>query len=209
MSGPSGGAAAARRPPPRAGGPFGGPSLPAEKPRNLKASFRRLLGTLTPEAPRIGLVIALAILSVTCAVVGPKILGNATDILFDGVVGQQIPPGADPAAGGRRPERRGSDAAGRPAGQPRCHAGRRRRLHRASQHASVRRRDLRAELALRVGAGLHHGGRVATDGVSDASGCRSEARSTAVALFDSHPRGDMLSRVTDDIDNIANSLSRR
>ena len=84
MSGP-GGAGAARRPPPRGmgGGPFGGPGLPAEKPKNLKASFGRLVGQLRPEAPRIILVIALAILSVTCAVVGPKILGNATDIIFD------------------------------------------------------------------------------------------------------------------------------
>ena len=32
-------------------------------------------------------------MSVTFAVVGPKILGNATDILFDGVVSQQIPAG--------------------------------------------------------------------------------------------------------------------
>ena len=95
MSGPSGGGAgaAARRPPPRMGGPFGGPGLPAEKPKNLKGSFLRLAGTLRPEAPRIALVIALAILSVTCAVVGPKILGNATDIIFDGVVSQQIPAG--------------------------------------------------------------------------------------------------------------------
>src|SRR6476619_699388 len=95
MSGPSGGGAgaAARRPPPRMGGPFGGPGLPAEKPKNLKGSFLRLTGTLRPEAPRIGLVIALAILSVTCAVVGPKILGNATDIIFDGVVSEQIPAG--------------------------------------------------------------------------------------------------------------------
>ena len=94
MSGPAG-AGAARRPPPRGmgGGPFGGPGLPAEKPKNLKASFRRLVGTLRPEAPRITLVIALAILSVTCAVIGPKILGNATDIIFDGVVSQQIPAG--------------------------------------------------------------------------------------------------------------------
>ena len=58
-----------------------------------RRSFARLAGTLRPEAPRILLVIALAILSVTCAVVGPKILGNATDILFDGVVSQQIPAG--------------------------------------------------------------------------------------------------------------------
>ena len=95
MSGPAG-AGGARRPPPRGfggGGPFGGAGLPPEKPKNFKGSFRRLAGTLRPEAPRIVLVVLLAILSVTCAVAGPKILGTATDIIFDGVVGQQIPEG--------------------------------------------------------------------------------------------------------------------
>ena len=31
--------------------------------------------------------------SVGFLVTGPKILGNATNILFDGVVGKQLPPG--------------------------------------------------------------------------------------------------------------------
>ena len=75
--------AAGRRPPPRPmGGPFGGVGLPAEKPKDFKGTFRRLLTTLRPELPKILLVVAFAIVSVTFAVVGPKILGNATDILF-------------------------------------------------------------------------------------------------------------------------------
>ena len=109
--------APARRPPPRGfggGGPFGGPGLPPEKPKDFRGTFGRLVGTLRPGAPRILIVIAFAIVSVTCAVVGPKILGNATDILFDGVVSQQIPAGPDPAAGGRRAARRRPDAAGEP-----------------------------------------------------------------------------------------------
>src|SRR5947207_1414842 len=86
--------AAGRRPPPRPmGGPFGGVGLPAEKPKNFRGTFGRLLRTLRPELGRILIVVMFAIVSVSFAVVGPKILGNATDILFDGVVSQQIPAG--------------------------------------------------------------------------------------------------------------------
>ncbi len=208
MSGPSGGAAAARRPPPRAGGPFGGPSLPAEKPKNLKASFRRLLGTLSPEAPRIGLVIALAILSVTCSVVGPKILGNATDILFDGVVSKQIPKGLT--------QQQAVDAL-RASGQ--------------DQQA-----DLLASLNVVPGAGVDFtalrntllfvaviyvlsslfawGQSYIMAGVTQRTVYRmrrdvdAKLSKLPLSYFDSHPRGDTLSRVTNDIDNIANSLQQ-
>ena len=118
--------AAGRRPPPRPmGGPFGGVGLPAEKPKDFKGTFRRLVKTLSPELPRILLVVAFAIVSVTFAVVGPKILGNATDIIFNGVVGQQIPAGADQGAGGRRAQRGRPDAAGADAREHERHARRR------------------------------------------------------------------------------------
>ena len=42
---------------------------------------------------RIAVVILLAVVSVAFMVMGPKILGNATNILFDGVVSSQIPAG--------------------------------------------------------------------------------------------------------------------
>jgi ATP-binding cassette subfamily B protein len=74
-------------------GPMAFMAMPAGKPRTFRASFRRLLGELRPDRWRIVLVIVLAVVSVTFAIVGPKLLGEATNILFDGVVGQQLPAG--------------------------------------------------------------------------------------------------------------------
>ncbi len=100
MSGPrpggmAGGAPADR---PRRGGPmgppggghmgFGGP--PAAKSKDFRGSFGRLLRELRPEVARVAVVMALAIVSVVLAVIGPKILGTATDILFTGAVGNQL-----------------------------------------------------------------------------------------------------------------------
>ena len=42
---------------------------------------------------RIALVIVFAVISVTLSVLGPKVLGEATNIIFDGVIGSQIPAG--------------------------------------------------------------------------------------------------------------------
>ena len=78
---------------------MGGMNLPAPKPKSFKASFRRLLGELRPEGPKILVVLVLAVGSVLFAILGPKILGEATNVIFAGVVGQQIP------AGGRRSTR--------------------------------------------------------------------------------------------------------
>ena len=36
------------------------------------------------------LIVVLAIASVVLAVIGPKLLGNATNIIFDGVIGTQL-----------------------------------------------------------------------------------------------------------------------
>jgi len=211
MSGPAGAGAGARRPPPRGfggGGPFGGAGLPPEKPKDFKGSFRRLAGTLRPEAGRIVVVILLAVLSVACAVAGPKILGTATDIIFDGVVSQQIPPGLT--------QEQAVDAL-RAAGQ--------------TQQA-----DLLASLTVTPGAGLDFaalgqvlllvavvyiassvfafGQSFIMAGVSQRTVYRMrrdvDAKLSRLPLryYDSHPRGDTLSRVTNDIDNIANSLQQ-
>ena len=77
-----------------------GMGMPAEKPKNFRGSFRRLLGRLRPEraADRRSSFV-LAIVSVTFAVIGPKILGNATNIIFDGVDRQAAPGRRDPGAG--------------------------------------------------------------------------------------------------------------
>ena len=85
-------------PPPGRGpgghGPFGGGmGMPAEKSLNFGPSAKRLLRRMNPE--RIGLVfvILLGVLSVVFAVLGPKLLGNATNIIFDGMISKQLPAG--------------------------------------------------------------------------------------------------------------------
>jgi ATP-binding cassette subfamily B protein len=67
--------------------------MPAEKSLNFKASVRRLFGMMRPERAVIGVVIFLGVSSVTLSVIGPKLLGVATDIIFTGVIGKQLPPG--------------------------------------------------------------------------------------------------------------------
>ncbi len=67
--------------------------VPIEKPKDFRASFVRLLGRLRPEASRVGIVIALAVVSVSTSVLGPRILGNATNIIFEGFIGKHLQSG--------------------------------------------------------------------------------------------------------------------
>ena len=65
-------------------GPFGGPTLPVEKAANFKGSLKRLAGLLGPEKWLVYAVIALGTCSVALAVTGPKVLGSATTIIYEG-----------------------------------------------------------------------------------------------------------------------------
>ena len=70
----------------------GGPGLgaPVEKPLDFKASLRRFLGYLRPQRTRVVVALVLGVASVALSVVGPKIMGKATDIIFEGVVGKAL-----------------------------------------------------------------------------------------------------------------------
>ncbi|MCH9830933.1 MAG: ABC transporter ATP-binding protein, partial [Actinomycetia bacterium] len=78
----------------RPGGPMGAPmGSSTEKAQNFKASLRRFGQRLRPERVVITSVILLATSSVFLAVLGPKLLGNATNIVFDGFISSQFPVG--------------------------------------------------------------------------------------------------------------------
>jgi ATP-binding cassette subfamily B multidrug efflux pump len=83
--------------PPRGGGPFGGMNIPAEKAMNFSQSAKRLIGTLRPERVRLALVLVLAVISVTFSVIGPRLLGEGTNLIFSGVVSKTLPTGATQA----------------------------------------------------------------------------------------------------------------
>jgi len=78
------------------GGRGGGPpwmnmGLPAEKSMNFAPSAKRLLSRLRPDRWSVLLVLVLAVSSVTFTVLGPKLLGHATDLIFAGVLGKHLP----------------------------------------------------------------------------------------------------------------------
>jgi ATP-binding cassette subfamily B protein len=162
------------RPPQRRhGGPFGmGP--PAEKAKDFKGSARRLAGLLGPEKVWVGLVILLGSISVACSVTGPKILGNATTVIFEGFL---------------------------------------------SPNHSIDFSKLHSILfwviGIYVGAALLGWAQglilnAATQRTVYKLRSRVEDKIHVLPLryFDDHPRGDLLSRVTNDIDNISMTLQQ-
>jgi ATP-binding cassette subfamily B protein len=85
-------------PPHRPGGMFGrggpgGAGAPVEKALSFKASGKRLLRRLAPERLRVLAVLVFGVASVGLGVVVPKIMGHATDIIFSGFVGSRMPGG--------------------------------------------------------------------------------------------------------------------
>jgi len=82
---------------PGGGGPFGGMGMPAQKSLNFGPSARRLLGRLRPERLPLVAVTLLAVISVAFAVLGPKLLGNAVNLVFAGALSLQFPAGTTQA----------------------------------------------------------------------------------------------------------------
>jgi ATP-binding cassette subfamily B multidrug efflux pump len=66
-------------------GRFGALGMPAEKTANFRQSLKRLLAMLRRERLGFGAVVFLALASVSLSVIGPKILGRATDVIFTGL----------------------------------------------------------------------------------------------------------------------------
>ncbi|WP_033038233.1 ABC transporter ATP-binding protein [Streptomyces monomycini] len=66
---------------------------PTEKVMDFKGSSLRLLRQMKPERAVIWVALALGLLSVALSVVAPKVLGHATDLIMAGVVGRQLPGG--------------------------------------------------------------------------------------------------------------------
>jgi len=70
------------------GGPGGGHGMMAgvEKPKNFKATLRKLIKELSQYKVRIIIVFIFAALSAFLMILGPKILGNITTELFEGLM---------------------------------------------------------------------------------------------------------------------------
>ena len=213
VPGPDGpGGSGPRRP---MGGPGGGPGFmgglttPAAKSKNFKASFRRLLGELRPEGSKVLVVLALAVGSVFFAILGPKILGAATNLIFAGAVGNQLPPEATiqqlvdqlNAAGQTNQAQLLANLAGVVPGQ-------------GIDFAALAQILLLAAFVYIVSSVFAWAQSYIMAGVTQRTVYRLRQRvdeklgRLPLSYFDGQSRGDILSRVTNDIDNISQSLQQ-
>lgn len=71
---------------PRHPGGHPGQMMPAEKAKDFKGSLKRLLGYLRPRRMTLAVIFLMAILSTVFSIVSPKILGKATTKLFEGIM---------------------------------------------------------------------------------------------------------------------------
>jgi len=204
-------------PPPRPRGPQGpgpgGPGghalvTPTAKAKDLRGSLRRLAVQLRPEQVLLILVVLLAVVSVAFAVVGPRILGHATNIIFEGVVSKQIPAGVTKAQAiaGLRAKGQGrvadmiSGMTLNPGHGIDFNALGRTLLLLVGVYAlSALFAWLQAYLMAGVAQRTIYRLRRAAD---------EKLARLPLRYFDDHPRGDVLSRMTNDIDNISQSLQQ-
>ncbi len=71
---------------PMGGGPGMAMGMPVQKAKNFKATLSRLLGYLKPYKVQLLAVLITAVLSTVFAIVSPKMMGNATTLLFEGMM---------------------------------------------------------------------------------------------------------------------------
>ncbi len=199
----------------RRGGPMGhGPMGGAgEKAVNFGPSMKRLIGHLRPQRVAVAIVIVVAAIGVTFNVLGPKVLGHATDVIFTGVVGKmlvgKVPPGATIQQ---------VIAAMRAAGQDKL-ADMLSSMPDVVIGQGIDFDKLFYWLALAIGLYVIGALLMWLNGWILASVVQKTVyemrREVAAKLerlplsyFDGQPRGELLSRVTNDIDNVSQSLQQ-
>ncbi|MFE4254890.1 ABC transporter ATP-binding protein [Streptomyces sp. NPDC056910] len=70
---------------------------PDQRSMDFKGSGKRLIRQFKPEKTTMFAMVACVVLSVGLSVLGPKILGRATDLVFAGIIGRQMPAGSSKA----------------------------------------------------------------------------------------------------------------
>jgi ATP-binding cassette, subfamily B, multidrug efflux pump len=157
------------------GGPGGGHGMgmPVVKAKDFRSSGRRLLNLLRPHALTIGSIVVLAIFSVGFNIIGPRILGQVTNVLFDGVLSHTMPSFTK--------------------------IGQLLALLTVMYLLSAVFGWLQQYLTVGMSQGIVYRLR---------NQVAEKLSRLPLSYFDGHSRGDTLSRVTNDVDNIANTVQQ-
>lgn len=75
------------------GGDMFSEGAPPKKAKHFWPSAKRLVGLLAPEKGKFSFVVVLVVFSVLLSVIAPKVLGRATDVIFNGILSKDLPAG--------------------------------------------------------------------------------------------------------------------
>ncbi|WP_127126163.1 ABC transporter ATP-binding protein [Georgenia sp. SYP-B2076] len=193
----------------RGPGGLGGPGMPpGQKSAHFGASLRRLLTVLRPERAWMVLVVLLGAAGVTLQVLGPKLLGDATNIVFEGVVGRMLPAGttqAQAVAGLRAAgENRQADMLSGMDVVP----GQGVDFHALGSIAVTVLAVYLVAAVLMWAQGFILASVVQRTGFRLRTNVQAKIDRLSLSHLDSQSRGDVLSRATNDIDNVTQSLQQ-
>ena len=150
--------------------------MPVEKSENFSETAKRLIRLMAGEKYLVVLVMFLAVVSVALVVLGPRILGHATDILFDGLTKRDGQTGVNFTS-----------------------------LHRTLELALGL---YVLSFILAYSQTFMLAGVVQRTMFTLRGDVEAKIHRLPLSYIDRHSRGDLLSRVTNDIDNISQSLQQ-
>lgn len=181
---------------------------PTARSNDFLGTIRRLISALRPHRLRLAIVVVLTVISVAFNVIGPRLLGEGTNLIFAGMIGSRFPEGVSR-----------SEVI---------------TMVRASGEDQVA--DMLTGVDFVPGEGIDFGAlgqlillilglyllsavfnwwamriltKVAQDvGFEMRRSVQAKIDALPLKYLDSHARGDMLSRVTNDIDNITQTLQQ-
>lgn len=180
---------------------------PTERSRDFSGSALRLVKRLAPQRALAAAVIALGVCGTAIGVVVPRILGHATDLLFNGVIGRQLPAGLSKDQAIAAARARGNNTFADLLSAMNVVPGQ------GVNFAAVAR-TLALALAMYLVAAVMIWAQARLLNLTvqrTLQALRSDVEDKVhrlpLAYFDGRQRGEVLSRVTNDIDNVQTSLA--
>jgi|HubBroStandDraft_1064217.scaffolds.fasta_scaffold03169_2 ATP-binding cassette subfamily B multidrug efflux pump len=182
--------------------------MSTEKALNFSGSSKRLLRMLAPQRALMVGALAMGVTSVAFSVVGPKVLGNVTNLIFDGYISSKIPAGVTKAEFVAHLRASGHGTEAKLVGALNLTPGRGINF----DHVGV---TLGIVALIYVAAAICSAiqGRAVAKMVQRAiyslrEQVEAKLSRLPLAYFDRQQHGEILSRVTNDIDNLAQSMQQ-
>jgi ATP-binding cassette, subfamily B, multidrug efflux pump len=181
---------------------------PVAHSHDLRATLVRLARRLRPERFKLASAVGLGVASVVFMVSGPWILGRAMNLLFDGLISQRLAPGTTKAQAIAMLRAHGQDQLARMIASMTVTPG-------VGVDINALGRVLGVAAFAYVAGGLFtYAQGFVMAGVAQRAmfslrrDVEEKLGRLALRYFDSHPHGDVLSRVTNDIDNLTTTLQQ-